>query len=36
VLHVLGGFVGELEIFAGEGVAITVPRVDSVTNVEIG
>jgi hypothetical protein len=36
VLHVLGGFVGELEIFAGEAVAVTVPLVDSVTNVEIG
>jgi hypothetical protein len=36
VLHVLGGFLGELEIFAGEGVTVATPDVDGVTNAEIG
>jgi hypothetical protein len=35
VLHVLSGFVGELEIFAGEGVAVPAPPVQSVTDVWI-
>ena len=32
VLHVLSGFVGELEIFAGEGVTVAAPPVHSVTD----
>jgi hypothetical protein len=32
VLHVTSGFVGELEIFAGEGVAVAAPPVHSVTD----
>lgn len=35
VLHVLGGFVGELEIFAGEGVTVDAPHADSVNNLQI-
>jgi hypothetical protein len=35
VLHVIGGFVGELEIFAGEGVPVTAPPVHSVTDFSI-
>lgn len=36
VLHVLSGFVGELEIFAGEGVPITAPHADTMTEIRIG
>lgn len=36
VLHVVGGFVGELEIFAGEGVPVAAPHVDSVIDLWIG
>lgn len=36
VLHVLSGFVGELEIFAGEGVPVATPNADSVTSIRIG
>jgi hypothetical protein len=35
VLHVLSGFVGELEIYAGEGVAVAAPPVDSVSDLWI-
>ena len=36
VLHVVGGMVGELEIFAGEDVKVTAPDVGSLTNLWIG
>ncbi|GLL02785.1 hypothetical protein GCM10017581_045270 [Dactylosporangium matsuzakiense] len=36
VLHILGGFVEELEMFAGEGVQVVAPHVDSVTSLWIG
>ena len=36
VLHVLSGFVGELEIFAGEGVPVAAPHADTVINIWIG
>lgn len=36
VLHVIGGLVGELEIFAGEGVKATAPDVGSLTDLWIG
>ena len=36
VLHVISGFVGELEIFAGEGVPVVAPHADSVINIWIG
>jgi hypothetical protein len=36
VLHVLSGFVGELEIFAGEGVPVAAPHADSVINICVG
>lgn len=36
VLHVIGGFVGELEIFAGQGVPVAAPPADSVINIWIG
>lgn len=36
VLHVIGGFVGELEIFAGEGVPAAAPHADSLINIWIG
>ena len=36
VLHVLSGFVGELEIFAGEGVPVAVPHADTMVNIWIG
>jgi hypothetical protein len=36
VLHVLSGFVGELEIFAGQGVAVAAPHADTVINIWIG
>ncbi len=36
VLHVLSGFAGELEIFAGEGVPAAAPHADTVTNIWIG
>ncbi len=36
VLHVLSGFVGELEIFAGEGAPVAAPQADTVINVWIG
>jgi hypothetical protein len=36
VLHVLSGFVGELEIFAGEGVPVAAPDADTMINIWIG
>jgi hypothetical protein len=36
VLHVLSGFVGELEIFAGEGIPVAAPHADTLMNVWIG
>jgi hypothetical protein len=33
---VLSGFVGELEIFAGEGVPVDTPHADTVNNIWIG
>ena len=36
VLHVLSGFVGELEIFAGEGVPVAAPLADTVIDIWIG
>jgi hypothetical protein len=36
VLHVLSGFVGELEIFAGEGVPVAAPHPDTLINIWIG
>jgi len=36
VLHVLCGFVGELEIFAGQGVPVTAPPADTVIKLWIG
>jgi hypothetical protein len=36
VLHVLSGFVGELEIFAGEGVPVIPPPADRLTGIGIG
>ncbi|MFF5229459.1 hypothetical protein [Dactylosporangium sp. NPDC000521] len=36
VLHVLSGAVGELELFAGEGVEVTPPRADGLTDLWIG
>ena len=36
VLHVLSGFVGELEIFGGEGVPVAAPHADTVINIWIG
>jgi hypothetical protein len=36
VLHVLSGFVGELEIFAGDGVPVAAPHADTVINIWIG
>jgi hypothetical protein len=36
VLHVLSGFVGELEIFAGDGVPVAAPHADTLTNLWIG
>jgi hypothetical protein len=35
VLHVVAGFVEELEIYVGEGVATPAPHVDSLVDVEI-
>lgn len=35
VLHVLSGFVGELEIFAGEGVPVAMPRAEAVITIWI-
>ena len=35
VLNVLSGFVGELEIYAGEGVPVAPPPADSLTDIEI-
>jgi len=35
VLHVLSGFVGELEIFAGDGVTVAAPPASSLTGLEI-
>lgn len=36
VLHVIGGFVGELEIFAGEGVPVAAPPADRLISIWIG
>ena len=36
VLHVLSGFVGELEIFAGQGVPVAAPHADTVIDIRIG
>ena len=36
VLHVLSGFVGELEIYAGQGVPVAAPHADTVINIRIG
>ena len=36
VLHVVGGFLEELEIFAGEGVPVAAPHTDTVTDIWIG
>lgn len=36
VLHVLSGLVGELEIFAGQGVPVAAPHADTVIDIWIG
>ena len=36
VLHVLSGFVGELEIYAGQGVPVAALDADTMTNIWIG
>jgi len=35
VLHVVGGFLGELEIYAGEGVTVAAPPAHSLTDLRI-
>jgi hypothetical protein len=36
VLHVVSGFVGELEIFAGEDIPVVAPHADTLINIWIG
>jgi hypothetical protein len=35
VVHVVGGLIHELEIFAGEGVAVEVPRPEELTEITL-